>query len=353
MKLKEILKKVVEEQGSDLHLRANSIPRVRIDGQLYDMEGYIPQEAEMKQFLYEMLTKSQIEQFERFRDLDFSFSIEGLCRIRANLFSQRGVFCAAIRVIPTHIPTVEEIYLPKIVNQFLTLNKGLVLVTGPTGCGKSTTLAAMVDYINKKRRSHIVTIEDPIEYIFEDKLSTVSQREIPFDSRSFKAALRHVFRQDPDIVMIGEMRDLETMQIALTLAETGHLTFSTLHTSDSSETINRIIDSFPPHQQPQVRMQLMVSLEGIISQQLLPLKGKRGRVAAREVLICNRAIKNLIREGKTHQINSAIQTGADEGMITMSYSLGVLYEKGMISYETAMNSSWDKKAFVAKYPKDE
>lgn len=353
MNVKDLLKKAIEERASDLHLRSGSVSRVRLDGLLYDIEGYIPSEIELKKFLYEMLTKDQIEKFERTRDLDFSFSIPDFCRMRINLYSQRGRFCASIRLIPDHIPTLEEIYLPKVVHHFLNLNKGLVLVTGPTGCGKSTTLAAMIEHINKTRRSHIITIEDPIEFAYTDKLATVSQREINFDSKSFSIALRHVFRQDPDVVMIGEMRDLETMQTAITLAETGHLTFSTLHTGESSETINRIIDSFPPHQQSQIRMQLMVCLEGIISQQLIPLKGKRGRVAAREILICNRAVKNLIREGKTHQISSAIQTGMDQGMITMNYSLGVLYEKGIISFEAALNSSWDKKSFLAKYQKTE
>jgi twitching motility protein PilT len=244
---------------------------------------------------------------------------------------------------------MKEIYLPKACYQFTQLRQGLVLATGPTGCGKTTTLAAMVDHINQRRRAHILTIEDPIEYRYEDKQSMISQREVDLDTLSFEMALRHSFREDPDVILLGEMRDLETMQIALTLAETGHLTFSTLHTGEAAQTVSRIVDAFPPHQQPQIRVQLAASLEGIISQQLLPIKGKRGRVAAREVLVCTRAVKNLIREGKVAQISSAIQTGADVGMIPMNFSLGYLYRRGIISYETALAAAYDQQAFKNKY----
>ncbi|MCD6384567.1 type IV pilus twitching motility protein PilT [Candidatus Sumerlaeota bacterium] len=349
MPIKKLLKKAVEEKASDLHLRADRPPRVRIDGQLYDISGYVPTEEDLKDFFYKLMTPEQIRRFETTHELDFSYSFPELCRVRVNLFVQRGNFASAIRIFPDRIPTMEEINLPKICYNFVNLNRGLVLVTGPSGCGKSTTLAAMINFINEHRRCHILTIEDPIEYVFTDKLATISQREIRIDTLSFQAALRHALRQDPDVIMIGEMRDLETMQAAITLAETGHLTFSTLHTGEASQTVNRIIDSFPPHQQAQIRAQLSVSLEGIISQRLVPLKGKRGRIAAHEVMVCTPGIKNLIREGKVPQIASAIQTGLEDGMITMNHSLGTLLKQGLISYEAALNTSWDKKGFAAKY----
>ena len=349
MALETLIKKAIEEGASDLHLRGGSPPRLRIDGELYEIKQPVPTDQEIKQAVYEMLTKEQIERFEHYKELDFAFSAPHICRMRINLFLQRNNFCASIRIIPDHIPTMEEVYLPKACYNFVDLNKGLVLVTGPSGCGKSTTLAAMINHINANRRCHILTIEDPIEFVYCDKHAMVSQREVALDTRSFSTALRHTFRQDPDVILLGEMRDLETMQTAITLAETGHLTFSTLHTGEAAQTINRIIDSFPPHQQEQIRAQLMVSLEGIISQKLVPLKDRRGRVAAREVLICNRAVKNLIREGKIQQISSAIQTGLEEGMVTMNNSLGQLYKKGLISYRVALNTSWDKKEFAAKY----
>lgn len=349
MALETLIKKAIEEGASDLHLRGGSPPRLRIDGELYELKQPVPTDQEIKLAIYEMLTEEQIERFEHYKELDFAFSAPHICRMRINLFLQRNNFCASIRIIPDHIPTMEEIYLPKACHNFVNLNKGLVLVTGPSGCGKSTTLAAMINHINANRRCHILTIEDPIEFVYSDKHAMVSQREVALDTRSFATALRHTFRQDPNVILLGEMRDLETMQTAITLAETGHLTFSTLHTGEAAQTINRIVDSFPPHQQEQIRAQLMVSLEGIISQKLLPLKDRRGRVAAREVLICNRAVKNLIREGKTQQISSAIQTGLEEGMVTMNNSLGQLYEKGLISYRVALNASWDKKEFAAKY----
>jgi len=348
MKIESLIRRAVEENASDLHLRSGQKPRLRTDGELHVVEEAILSDEQIRTFLYEMLTKEQIERFERTRELDFSFAIPNLCRMRINLYVQRGQFCASLRVIPNHIPTMEEIYLPPACYEFVKLNKGLVLMTGPTGCGKSTTLAAMIDYINATRRGHVLTIEDPIEFVYEDKMATISQREIQKDTGGFAAALRHSFRQDPDVVMIGEMRDLETMQAAITLAETGHLTFSTLHTGEASQTIHRIIDSFPPHQQTQVRMQLAMSLEGIISQVLVPLKGQKGRVAAREVLVCTRGVKNLIRESKIPQIATAMQTGTDEGMITMDASLMDYFEKGLISYDTALAASFDRRAFAER-----
>jgi twitching motility protein PilT len=345
----DLIRAAVAEGASDLHFRAGERPRVRIDGELYMVQSEPTMEEKLRPFLNSMLTPAQVDRFSRTLELDFSHTLAGVSRMRFNLFIQQGMLCTAVRLIPEKIPTMEEIYLPKIAYHFTALHGGLVLVTGPTGSGKSTTLAAMLDHINSARHGHILTIEDPIEYVFEEKLCMVSQREMNLDTANYHAALRHSFRQDPDVVMIGEMRDLETMQAAITLAETGHLTFSTLHTTHAAQTIHRIIDSFPPHQQTQVRAQLALSLQGIISQKLLPLKEQRGRVAAREVLVVNRAVRNLLREGKVPQIFSAIQTGMDEGMMTMNYSLADLYSRGIISYETALNSATDRRDFAQKY----
>ena len=348
VKIIDLVRRAVERNASDLHLRAGEKPRLRLDGELGVVEDAQPSDEEMRAFLYDMLAKEQVREFETTRELDFSVALPELCRMRINLFVQRGQFCASLRLIPRRIPTMEEIYLPPACYEFVKLAKGLVLVTGPTGSGKSTTLAAMLNYINATRRCHLLTIEDPIEFVYENQLATVSQREVRLDTETFHAALRHAFRQDPDVVMIGEMRDLETMQAAITLAETGHLTFSTLHTGEASQTIHRIIDLFPPHQQTQVRMQLAMSLEGILSQALLPLKGQAGRIAAREVLVCNRGVKNLIREGKIPMIATAMQTGTDDGMITMDATLIDYFRKGLITYETALAAAFDKRDFAER-----
>ncbi|MCX7014283.1 MAG: type IV pilus twitching motility protein PilT [Candidatus Sumerlaeota bacterium] len=348
-KINALLRHAVEEQASDLHLQAGGHPRFRIDGELYEETSVTLTDAELTQHFRETLKPDQFESFLSYRELDLSTTLAGVCRMRINLFRQRGAFCAAFRIIPDHIPSMKDIYLPRACYHFTQLSKGLVLVTGPTGCGKTTTLAAMIDHINQHRRCHILTIEDPIEYLYENKMAMVSQREVDLDTLSFDMALRHSFRQDPDVILIGEMRDLETIQTALTLAETGHLTFSTLHTGEAPQTVSRIVDAFPLHNQSQIRAQLAASLEGIISQQLLPLHGKRGRVAAREVLVCTRAVKNMIREGKVPQISSAIQTGADVHMVPMNYSLGHLYKRGIVSYEVALAAAYDKTAFQAKY----
>lgn len=350
-RLRELILHAVREEASDLHIRCGRKPRVRIDGDLHQLDGQIVLEQELRGFLHDVLTPTMLERFERTRELDFSYTLAGASRTRVNLFVQQGVMCSAIRLIPERVPTMEEIYLPRAAYNLVSLQAGLVLVTGPTGSGKSTTLAAMIDHINANRRCHILTIEDPVEYTFQEKLAMVSQREMGLDTGGYAAALRHAFRQDPDVVMIGEMRDLETMQAAITLAETGHLTFSTLHTTDAAQTINRIIDSFPPHHQGQIRAQLAVSLQGIISQKLVPLKNQRGRVAAREVLVANRGVRNLLREGKVPQIFSAIQTGLEDGMMTMNFSLGELAQRNIIDYETALNYSPDRKDFSAKYGK--
>lgn len=347
----DLIRGAVHEGASDFHFRAGQRPRLRIDGELYQLKGDPTSVDALRGYLYGMLNADQIERFERTKELDFSHSLAGVSRMRFNLFIQQGMLCASIRLIPEKIPTMEEIYLPKVTYNFVNLHAGLILVTGPTGSGKSTTLASMIDHINTNRRCHIMTIEDPVEYIFSQKLSMVSQREMNLDTTGYHAALRHSFRQDPDVVMIGEMRDLETMQAAITLAETGHLTFSTLHTTDAAQTINRIIDSFPPHHQAQIRAQLAVSLQGIVSQKLVPLNGQRGRVAAREVLVCNRAVRNLLREGKVPQIFSAIQTGQEEGMMTMNFSLGDLYQREIISYDIALAHSPDRKEFAVKFGK--
>ena len=345
----KVLKQAVSDGASDIHLRSNRPVRLRIDGALTAFPDLIPAAQQIRDFLYPWLREDQIQVFETTNELDFSCEIRDLCRLRVNLFSQRDQLAAALRIIPDHIPTMEEIYLPNACYNFVHLNKGLVLVTGPSGSGKSTTLAAMLDYINAIRECHILTIEDPIEFLYTDKKALVSQREVGPDTNTFQGALRHVVRQDPDVILIGEMRDLETIQTALTLAETGHLTFSTLHTGEAAQTISRIIDSFSPHQQNQVRMQLSISLEGIISQTLLKLRRKPGRVAAREVLVCTPAVKNMIRENKIPQIRSAIQTGLDVGMISMNYSLGYLYENNVIDYESAYRAAFAKKDFAEKF----
>ncbi len=348
-KLTALLRQAVTENASDVHLRADSPPRLRIDGELMQVKGLLPGEEMMWRFFQKMMPRELAQRFERSHEVDFSNALKGVCRMRINLYVERGAFCAAIRLVPERIPSIEEIALPPACQRLVTLTRGLVLVTGPTGSGKSTSLAAMINYINATRRCHILTIEDPIEYVYEDQRALVSQRELDMDTLSFSAALRHSFRQDPDVVLLGEMRDAETMQTAITLAETGHLTFSTLHTTDCTQTITRIVDSFPPHQQDQIRSQLALSLEAVIAQRLLKLKGRRGRCAVHEVMICNRAIRNLIREAKYNQIYSAIQTGTEDGMVTLDNSMGRLVMEGKIDYKTAMESVPDTKEFAAKY----
>lgn len=338
--LYDLLKQMIERGASDLHVTTGSPPRLRIDGKLIPIDHPPLTPTDTKNLCYSILTDAQKHRFEENSELDLSFGIKGLSRFRANIFMQRGAVAGAFRTIPFGIKTFNELGLPEIINELVKKPRGLIVVTGPTGSGKSTTLAAMVDRINEERYDHIITIEDPIEYLHGHKKSLINQREVNADTTSFKAALKYVLRQDPDVVLIGEMRDLETIEAALTVSETGHLTLATLHTNSAVQTINRIIDVFPSHQQEQIRVQLSFVLEGIISQQLIPKKTGQGRVLAVEILIPNPAVRNLIREDKIHQIYSIMQTGqARSGMQTMNQSLLELYTKGLISYEDAIGRS--------------
>lgn len=336
--LQDLLKKMIEINASDLHITVGTQPVYRVNGELVRIDGEILTPSVTKQMCYSILTEAQKKRFEEEWELDFSFGIKGVSRFRANIFMQRGAVAAAFRRIPYKVMSFEELGLPPIIKTLCDKPRGLILVTGPTGSGKSTTLASMVDKINNEKKVHIITIEDPIEYLHPHKQAVVNQREVHADTKSFITALKYILRQDPDVVLIGEMRDLETIEAALTVSETGHLTFGTLHTNSAVQTINRIIDVFPPHQQPQIRAQLSFVLEGVICQQLLQRADGKGRVLACEVLIPNPAIRNLIREDKLHQIYSMMQTGQEEhGMITMSQSLYELYKKGLITYEDAIN----------------
>lgn len=336
--LSELLHKLAELGGSDLHVTTGTPPLVRVHGEIRPLDGYRPlTSAETKQLAYSVLTDSQKHRFEENLELDFSFGVKGLSRFRANIFNQRGAVGAVFRAIPYEIKSFDELGLPQVVKELCNKPRGLVLVTGPTGSGKSTTLAAVIDKINVERHEHILTIEDPIEFLHNHKSCIVNQREVNADTRGFAQALRTALRQDPDVVLVGEMRDLETIESALRIAETGHLTLATLHTNSAVSTINRIIDVFPSMQQAQVRAQLSLTLEGILCQTLLPRADGRGRALAMEILVPNAAIRNLIREDKVHQIYSMMQTGQDlHGMQTFNQSLASLYHKRIISKETAM-----------------
>jgi twitching motility protein PilT len=335
--LSELLKRMVDTGGSDLHVTTNSPPRIRVHGELKPCDDLpVLGPADTKQLCYSILTDAQKHRFEETLELDFSFGIKNIARFRGNLFNQRGATAAVFRVIPFEIKSFEQLQLPPVLRKLCERPRGLILVTGPTGSGKSTTLATMLDLINQTRYEHMLTVEDPIEFIHPHKKCLVNQREVHSDTRSFSNALRAALREDPDIVLIGEMRDLETIESALRIAETGHLTFGTLHTNSASSTINRIIDVFPSHQQSQIRAQLSLVLEGILCQALLPKSDGRGRAMAMEILIPNPAIRNLIREDKIHQIYSSMQSGQDKfGMQTFNQSLFALYQQRAVTLETA------------------
>lgn len=338
--LNQLLKSMVEMGGSDLHITTNSPPQVRVDGHLRPLSLPPMTPSETKQLAYSILTDNQKHRLEENLEIDLSFGIKGLARFRANIFHQRGAIAAVFRQIPYEIKGFRELGLPIIIERLCEKPRGLILVTGPTGSGKSTTLAAMIDKINRERSEHIVTIEDPVEYLHSHKKCIVNQREVAADTHSFTAALRSALRQDPDVVLIGEMRDLETVEAALRIAETGHLTFATLHTNSAAQTINRIIDVFPAHQQGQIRAQLSLVLEGIVCQTLLPKVGGKGRAMAMEILIPSSAIRNLIREDKVHQIYGMMQAGqAKHGMQTFNQALAALYFKRLITLEVALARS--------------
>ena len=334
--LEKLLRKIVEEGASDLHLTVGTPPQMRVDEVLMPIGETALNPEKSKEIIYSILSEAQIKKFERDKELDLSFGLEGLSRFRANIFYQKGYVAGAFRAIPYKIMNFEELGLPKIINRISDLPKGLVLVTGATGSGKSTTLASLINKINEERHGHIITIEDPIEYVHEHKKSIVNQREVSSDTESFGRALKYVLREDPDVILIGEMRDLETIEAAMVSAETGHLVFATLHTSDCVQTINRIIDVFPSHQQAQVRTQLSFVLQAVLSQQLIPKATGRGRLLALEIMIATPAIRSLIRESKAHQIYSVIQTSQQQGMQTMNQSLATLVARKLITPEEAM-----------------
>jgi twitching motility protein PilT len=340
--LHQLLKAMVEKGASDLHITTGSPPQLRIDGSLVPLKTAPLSPVDTKQICYSILTDAQKHKFEEESELDLSFGVKGLSRFRANIYMQRGAVAGAFRTIPFKILTFQELGLPPIISELAKKPRGLVLVTGPTGSGKSTTLASMIDKINTDRHEHILTIEDPIEYLHPHKNCLVNQREVGADTQSFKKALKYILRQDPDVVLIGEMRDLETVEAALVISETGHLAFGTLHTNSAVQTINRILDVFPPYQQPQVRAQLSFVLEGVVTQNLLPKAGGQGRVLIIEVMVPNPAIRNLIREDKVHQIYSQMQVGQSKfGMQTFNQSLAVAFTKRLITWEEAVGRSSD------------
>jgi twitching motility protein PilT len=332
----ELLEIVVEHNASDLHLAVGLPPVIRVDGALRKTR-YEALTAQIAQrMLYDILLDEQIERFETEMELDCAYQLQKIARFRVNVFKDRSTVAAALRLIPTRIPTPQELGLPAIVEQLARRPRGLLLVTGPTGSGKSTTLAAMVDQINRERSEHIITVEDPIEYLHTHKKSVINQRELGQDTHSFQAALRVALREDPDVLLVGEMRDLVTIALAITCAETGHLVLATLHTNNAAESVDRMIDVFPPEQQEQIRIQVSNNLLAVLSQQLLPRAGQPGRIAAIEVMIATAAIRNLVRENKAHQITSIIQTSGEHGMQTMDQALRDLYQQSMVTYEMAM-----------------
>lgn len=341
MDLDDILCEVLERGASDLHLTTGVPPTIRYHGSLVYLDYPRLSPADTQNLIYSILTQEQRERLERNWEFDFSYSVPGKARFRVNVYYQRNSLGAAFRVIPVEIKTLEELGLPTVLEVLARKPRGFVLVTGPTGSGKTTTLASLINIINEKRNVHIITVEDPIEFLHSHKKSIVNQREVNADTKSFANALKYVLRQDPDVILIGEMRDIETISAALTAAETGHLVFATLHTQDAPQTIDRVVDVFPPHQQQQIRVQLAGTLQGIVAQQLLAARDGSGLVVATEIMIATPGIRNMIREGKTHQIYSAIQTGQQHGMQTMDQVLADLYRRGRISLESAMARASD------------
>ncbi|RYC72598.1 type IV pilus twitching motility protein PilT [Candidatus Nanogingivalis gingivitcus] len=341
LRIEILLEEIVRKNASDLHLHVGLPPMMRLDGALTPISGYQKLNAEeVETLVFAILDEDQRRILLKDKEFDFSFAFGDLGRFRVNAFHERGNLAASLRLIPNQIKTIAELGMPPVIQNFAEFPRGLVLITGPTGSGKSTTLAALVDKINSEKAQHIITIEDPIEFTHKSKRSAVVQREVHYDTYSFTAALRSALRQDPDVVLIGEMRDLETISAAITIAETGHLVFATLHTNSAAQSIDRMIDVFPPHQQPQVRSQLANILQGICAQRLIPAIGG-GRVVSAEVLVANAAVRNIIREGKTHQLDAVIQTGADQGMQTMDRTLVKLVQTGVITYDNAREYAVD------------
>lgn len=351
MEMKRLLEIAAESNASDLHLVVGAPPTLRIDGELIAMEFEKLAHDDTKQMIYSILNSMQIQKFEQELELDFSFTLQGVSRFRANLYVSKGNIEAAFRVVALRVHTPDELGIPKVVQSLCVKQTGLVLVTGPTGVGKTTTLNSLIDLINREQACRIITIEDPVEYIHQHRKSIVIQREVYADTKSFATALIHALRQDPNVICVGEMRDLETISTALTAAETGHLVLATLHTPDAIQTIDRIIDVFPPYQQDQIRMELSSSLLGIVAQQLLPRLNAKGRIMACEVLIATPAVRNVIRERKIEQISTIIQTSKDIGMRTMDNSLKDLYLEGAISYEEALARVKDIDNFKSLIPK--
>ena len=345
LRIELLLEEVIKKRASDLHLQVGLPPMLRVDGSLIPVAGFNPlDEAGVETLVFAILDQDQQQILMKDKEFDFSFAFGNLGRFRVNAFHERGNIAAALRLIPNEIKSVTELGMPQVVMNFADFPRGLVLVTGPTGSGKSTTLAALVDKVNTEKSHHIITIEDPIEFTHKSKKSVVVQREVHYDTYSFSAALRSSLRQDPDVVLIGEMRDLETISAAITIAETGHLVFATLHTNSAAQSIDRMVDVFPPHQQPQIRAQLSNILMAIVSQRLVPAIGG-GRVVAAEILIANSAVRNIIREGKSHQLDAVIQTGGEQGMQTMDRTLVSLVQAGTITYDSAREYAVDLTEF--------
>lgn len=341
LRIEVLLEDVIRKRASDLHLQVGLAPMLRIDGALTPIPGFAALDDEaVERLIFAILDEDQQQILLKDKEFDFSFAFGDLGRFRVNAFHERGNLAAALRLIPNEIKTISELGMPNIINTFASYPRGLVLITGPTGSGKSTTLAALIDKVNTEKAHHIITIEDPIEFTHKSKKSVVVQREVHYDTYSFSAALRSSLREDPDVVLIGEMRDLETISAAITIAETGHLVFATLHTNSAAQSIDRMVDVFPPHQQPQIRAQLANILMAICSQRLVPAIGG-GRVVATEVLIANPAVRNIIREGKSHQLDAVIQTGADQGMQSMDKTLVSLIQAGTVTFEEARNFAVD------------